>query len=65
MNQPDHENVQALTEELRWLKQQVRRHPTHWAYSRIAEIEGILAAYREEAAWTETHKVIKKLQAGG
>jgi hypothetical protein len=65
MTQPDNENVRALAEELHWLKQQVRRHPTHWAYSRIAEIEGLLAAYREEVAWVETQKVIKKLQAGG
>jgi hypothetical protein len=62
MRQPDHENVRELADELRWLKKQAHHRPTHWAHSRIAEIEGILAAHHEEAAWAETRKVLKKMQ---
>ena len=57
------ENVQALTNELNWLKLEIQRKPTPWAYSRIAEIEGILAAHREESAWETTHKIIKNFRA--
>lgn len=64
MRQSDHENAGQLAEELRRLKKQAQHHPTHWAHSRIAEIEGILAAHHEASAWGETRKILTKLQKG-
>lgn len=57
----DSEVIASLEEELRWLKGAIRRQPDFWVLNRIAEVEGILASYREEAAWITTRQIIGKL----
>ena len=54
--------IDALREELRWLKRHATQYPSDWAFSQIAELEGMLAAQYEETAWVETNKLIKRLQ---
>ncbi|MFA5530071.1 MAG: hypothetical protein WDA11_05315 [Thiohalomonadaceae bacterium] len=63
MGNEDQERVQAFANELRWLKQVSHNKPSHWALSRIAALEGILAAYREQSAWEETQRILAKLNA--
>jgi hypothetical protein len=60
MSEQTLEQIRRLNDELRWLKVEVRRKPTHWAYSRIAEVEGMLAACREDTAWEETRTILKR-----
>ncbi len=60
----DSEAIESLEEELRWLKSKIRRQPDLWALSRIPEVEGMLASYREEAAQIVTRQIISKLQSG-
>lgn len=62
--QKDQVHVRALVDELSWLKDQVQRQPSPWAYGRIAAIEGLLAAHREAAAWVETQEIIAKFRRG-
>ncbi len=56
-------NDETVVRELIWLKRQVRTAPSHWAHSRIAELEGWLAAGQEKAAWDKTRKLIAKFQS--
>ncbi len=55
--------IDALRDELRWLKRQAQQYPSDWAFSQIAELEGMLAAHCEETAWVETNRLIRRLQA--
>lgn len=58
----EHEQqILALTDELHRLKRKTRQYPSPQACSRMAEVAGILAAYREEAAWIETRRILETL----
>lgn len=63
-NKEDPHQMHALVDELSRLRDQIQRQPSPWAYSRIAAIEGILAAHREAAAWVEAQEIIAKLRRG-
>jgi len=63
MMNPTDAHMQAVAEELDRLRREVQREPAHWAFSRIAELEGVLAAYREDRAWAETRRICARLFA--
>jgi hypothetical protein len=62
MNNQNSFQIEGVRNELSWLRGEVRRDPTHWALSRIAELEGLLAQWQEEVAWSETRKILQILQ---
>jgi hypothetical protein len=53
--------IEAIREELRRLKAEATARPSHRVLSRIAELEGMLAAYREEAAHETARQLIQDL----
>ncbi|MDA8165490.1 MAG: hypothetical protein M0017_10725 [Desulfobacteraceae bacterium] len=62
MEDRDQQNLLAWTNELRWLHQLARSQPSHWVLSRIAEVEGMVAACRERVAWGETRRLVARLK---
>ena len=55
----------TLLRELGQLRRQAQTNPSNWVFCRIAELEGLLAAVREQTAWETAGTLISGLRSGG
>ena len=54
---------ETLVGELRCLKRQAQMDPSNWVFGRIAELEGLLAATKEKAAWETAGNLLAKFRS--
>lgn len=61
MNSMTAKQLSALTQELSRLRRAVAQEPCPSNFGRLAELEGMLAAYRDEQAWDVTRDILARL----